>query len=194
MLEGLAAGVSETLAWGVLLHDVGKPPTFTPASGPGTRIRFDNHAEVGAVMTEAICRRLRFSNAATEQIVLLVRNHLRFIDVPRMRPATLKRFVRLPHFEEHLELHRLDCLSSHAKLDTYDFVLRFLAETPPEEVRPPRLVSGNDLKALGLPPGPLFGKILAAIEEAQLEGRVKTREEALELLQRMAREGGSGGG
>jgi poly(A) polymerase len=190
MLEGLPAGVSETLAWGVLLHDVGKPPTFTPPSGPGTRIRFDNHADVGAAMAEAICRRLRFSNAATEQIVSLVRNHLRFIDVPRMRPATLKRFVRLPHFEEHLELHRLDCISSHAKLDTYHFVVRFLAETPPEEVRPPRLVSGNDLKELGLRPGPLFGKILGAVEEAQLEGRVKTREEALELLQRMVRERG----
>jgi poly(A) polymerase len=186
MLEGLPAGVSDTLAWGVLLHDVGKPPTFTP-SGPGTRIRFDNHADVGAAMAEAICRRLRFSNAATEQIDSLVRNHLRFIDVPRMRPATLKRFVRLPHFEEHLELHRLDCLSSHAKLDTYDFVCRFLAETPPEEVHPPRLVTGNDLKALGLQPGPLFGKILTAVEEAQLEGRVKTRVEALELLQNMAR-------
>jgi putative nucleotidyltransferase with HDIG domain len=193
MLEGLPAGVSETLAWGVLLHDVGKPPTFTPPSGPGTRIRFDNHADVGAAMAEAICRRLRFSNAATEQIVSLVRNHLRFIDVPRMRPATLKRFVRLPDFEEHLELHRLDCLSSHAKLDTYDYVRRFLAETPPEEVRPPRLVNGNDLKALGLQPGPLFGRILAAVEEAQLEGSVKTREEALELLQNMAREEGSRG-
>ena len=189
MLEGLAAGGPETLAWGVLLHDVGKPPTFTPASGPGTRIRFDNHTEVGAAMAEAICRRLRFSNASTDQIVSLVRNHLRFIDVPRMRPATLKRFVRLPRFEEHLELHRLDCLSSHGKLDAYEFVRRFLAETPPEEVRPPRLVSGDDLKAFGLPPGPLFGKILAAVEEAQLEGRVKTREEALELLQTMAREG-----
>ncbi|MDE3137661.1 MAG: CCA tRNA nucleotidyltransferase [Acidobacteriota bacterium] len=186
MLEGLPAGVSETLAWGVLLHDVGKPPTFTPPSGPGTRIRFDNHADVGAAMAEAICRRLRFSNAATEQIDSLVRNHLRFIDVPRMRTATLKRFVRLPDFEEHLELHRLDCLSSHAKLDTYDYVRRFLAETPPEEVRPPRLVDGNDLKALGLQPGPVFGKILAAVEEAQLEGRVKTRQEALELLQNMA--------
>jgi poly(A) polymerase len=189
MLEGLPAGVPETLAWGVLLHDVGKPPTFTPASGPGTRIRFDSHTEVGAAMAEAICRRLRFSNASTEQIVSLVRNHLRFIDVPRMRPATLKRFVRLPRFEEHLELHRLDCLSSHGKLDAYEFVRRFLAETPPEEVRPPRLVSGDDLKALGLSPGPLFGKILAAVEEAQLEGRVKTREEALDLLRTMAREG-----
>jgi poly(A) polymerase len=193
MLEGLPAGASETLAWGVLLHDVGKPPTFTPPSGPGTRIRFDNHADVGAAMAEAICRRLRFSNAATEQIVSLVRNHLRFIDVPRMRPATLKRFVRLPLFEEHLELHRLDCLSSHAKLDTYDFVLRFLAETPPEEVRPPRLVDGNDLKAFGLQPGPAFGKILAAVEEAQLEGRVKTREEALDLLQSLAQDRGMTG-
>lgn len=187
MLDGLPAGASPTLAWGVLLHDVGKPPTFTPPSGPGGRIRFDGHTEIGAVMAQAICRRLRFSNAATEQIVSLVRNHLRFIDVPRMRPATLKRFVRLPHFEEHLELHRLDCLASHGKLDTYQFVQRFLAETPPEEVRPPRLVTGHDLKALGLQPGPVFGEILNALEEAQLEGKLKTREEALVFLQMMVR-------
>ncbi len=187
MLDGLPAGASPTLAWGVLLHDVGKPPTFTPPSGPGGRIRFDGHTEIGAVMAQAICRRLRFSNAATEQIVSLVRNHLRFIDVPRMRPATLKRFVRLPHFEEHLELHRLDCLASHGKLDTYQFVQRFLAETPPEEVRPPRLVTGHDLKALGLQPGPVFGEILNALEEAQLEGKLKTREEALAFLQMMVR-------
>ncbi len=188
MLQELPSGVSETLAWAVLLHDVGKPPTFMPASEPGSRIRFDGHAEVGAVMTQAICKRLRFSNAQTEQTVSLVRNHLRFIDVPRMKPATLKRFVRLPAFDEHLELHRLDCLSSHGKLDTYDFVRRFLAETPAEEVRPPRLVDGNDLKSLGFNPGPLFGKILTAIEEAQLDGRVKTREEALALMAEMARE------
>ena len=188
MLQELPAGVSETLAWAVLLHDVGKPPTFTPASGPGSRIRFDGHAEVGAVMTQAICKRLRFSNAQAEQSVSLVRNHLRFIDVPRMKPATLKRFVRLPAFEEHLELHRLDCLSSHGKLDTYDFVRRFLAVTPAEEVRPPRLVSGEDLKSLGLKPGPIFGRILAAIEEAQLDAKVKTREDALALAGEMARE------
>ena len=192
MLQELPSGVSETLAWAVLLHDVGKPPTFMPASEPGSRIRFDGHAEVGAVMTQAICKRLRFSNAQTEQTVSLVRNHLRFIDVPRMKPATLKRFVRLPAFDEHLELHRLDCLSSHGKLDTYDFVRRFLAETPAEEVRPPRLVDGNDLKSLGFKPGPLFGKILTAIEEAQLDGRVKTREEALALMAEMAREEGGG--
>jgi len=188
MLERLPAGVSPTLAWGVLLHDVGKPPTFTPPAGPGGRIRFDKHAEVGAVMAEAICRRWRFSNAAAEQICSLVRNHLRFIEVTRMRPATLKRFVRLPLFDEHLELHRLDCLNSHGKLDAYNFVRRFLAETPPEEVRPPRLVTGEDLKQLGLRPGPLFGQILRAIEEAQLEGRVKSREAAMALLREMAQE------
>jgi poly(A) polymerase len=194
MLEGLPPGVSNTLAWGVLLHDVGKPPTFTPPSGPGTRVRFDNHTEVGARMAEELCRRLRFSNADTEQIVSLVRHHLRFIDVPQMRPATLKRFVRLPLFDEHLELHRLDCLASHGKLDTYDFVRRFIAETPPEDVRPPRLVTGHDLKQLGLPPGPRFGQLLRAVEEAQLEGRVRTREQALgligELLQDSAEPGG----
>jgi len=188
MLDGLASGVSPTLAWGVLLHDVGKPPTFTPPAGPGGRIRFDSHVEVGAVMTEAIFRRLRFSNAATEQVSSLVRNHLRFMDVPRMRPATLKRFVRLPLFDEHLELHRLDCLASHGKLDTYEFVRRFLAETPPEQVRPPRLVTGEDLKQLGLRPSPLFGELLHAIEEAQLEGRVKSREEAMALVRAMAQE------
>jgi poly(A) polymerase len=185
MLDGLPAGVSPTLAWGVLLHDVGKPPTFTPPAGPGGRIRFDNHADVGAAMAESICRRLRFSGAASEQIAALVRNHLRFIDVPHMRPATLKRFVRLPHFDEHLELHRLDCQASHGHLDTYEYVRRFLAETPPEEVRPPRLVTGEDLKKLGLRPGPQFGEILRAIEEAQLEGGVKTREEALVFAQGM---------
>jgi poly(A) polymerase len=188
MLEQLPAGVSPTLAWGVLLHDVGKPATFTPPTGPGGRIRFDSHVEVGAAMAEAICRRLRFSGGATEQIAALVRNHLRFIEVGRMRPATLKRFVRLPLFDEHLELHRLDCLASHGKLDAYDFVRRFLAETPAEEVRPPRLLTGEDLKGMGLRPGPQFGEILRAIEEAQLENRVKSREEALALARGMMQE------
>ena len=120
MLEKLQPDCSPTLAWGVLLHDVGKPPTFAPAAGPGTRIRFDGHVEVGARMAEHICRTLRFSNEDTEQIEALVANHLRFKDVPQMRTATLKRFVRLPRFEEHLELHRLDCLASHGSLDAYD--------------------------------------------------------------------------
>jgi poly(A) polymerase len=181
MLENLTANCSPTLAWGVLLHDVGKPPTFAPAKGPGTRIRFDGHVEVGARMADRICRELRFSNDDTEQIETLVASHLRFKDVRQMRQATLKRFVRLPKFEEHLELHRLDCLSSHGSLDAYEFVSDFLAKTPPEQVRPPRLVTGEDLKGMGIRPGPRFKEILLAVEEAQLDGRFSDREGALEF-------------
>jgi len=181
MLEKLPPNCSPTLAWGVLLHDVGKPATFAPAAGPGTRIRFDGHVEVGARMAERICRELRFSNDDTEQIETLVANHLRFKDVHEMRQATLKRFVRLPMFEEHLELHRLDCLASHGSLEAYDFVQQFLAMTPPELVRPPRLVTGDDLKEMGIRPGPRFKEILLAVEEAQLDGRFSDRESALEF-------------
>jgi poly(A) polymerase len=187
MLEKLQPNCSPTLAWGVLLHDVGKPPTFAPAKGPGTRIRFDGHVDVGARMSEHICRTLRFSNEDTEQIETLVANHLRFIDVPRMRTATLKRFVRLPRFEEHLELHRLDCLASHGSLEAYNFVQRFLVETPPEKVYPPRLVTGDDLKVMGLAPGPRFREILLAVEEAQLEGRLHDRESALQFARSICR-------
>jgi poly(A) polymerase len=180
MLEKLQPNCSPTLAWGVLLHDVGKPPTFAPANGPGTRIRFDGHVEVGARMADHICHNLRFSNDDTEQIEKLVANHMRFKDVPQMRTATLKRFVRLPRFDEHLGLHRLDCLASHGSLEIYNFVQRFLVETPPEKVYPPKLVTGDDLKRMGLVPGPRFREILLAVEEAQLEGRLLDRESALQ--------------
>jgi len=182
MLDMLPAGASSTRAWGVLLHDVGKPPTFTPAAGPGTRIRFDGHVEVGTKMSEDIGRALRFPNADIEQIAALVANHLRFKDVPQMRPSTLKRFVRLPHFEEHLELHRLDCLSSHRNLENYEMVRKFIAETPPEEVRPARLVTGDDLKALGYTPGPEFKAILRTVEDAQLDGRLSSHADALQFI------------
>ncbi len=182
MLEQLPANCSPTLAWGVLLHDVGKPPTFTPPDGPNGRIRFDRHVEVGTKMAEDICRRLRFSGDDTEQISALVANHLKFKDVHQMKLSTLKRFVRLPRFEEHLELHRLDCLSSHRNLDAYEFVRKFIAETPPEQVRPPRLLTGEDLKILGYRPGPQFKEILEAVEEAQLNGRIHNKDEALKLI------------
>ncbi|MGA8269249.1 MAG: CCA tRNA nucleotidyltransferase [Candidatus Acidiferrales bacterium] len=182
ILEMLSAGVSPTLAWGALLHDVGKPPTFAPPNGPDGRIRFDRHVEVGTRMAEDIARRLRFPNEETDQVAALVANHLRFKDVPQMRASTLKRFVRLPKFEEHLELHRMDCLSSHRQLEIYDFVRRFIAETPPEEVRPAKLVTGDDLKALGLNPGPAFKEILQNVEDAQLEGRIRTRDDAIALI------------
>jgi poly(A) polymerase len=166
-----------TLAFGVLLHDVGKPPTFRVAE----RIRFDGHAEVGAEMARNILSRLKFSTEDCRQVESLVANHMRFKDVRQMRPSTLKRFLRLPHFEEHLELHRLDCLASNGHTDTYNFVRGKLAELGEQELRPARLISGRDLIEAGYAPGPGFGRALEAVETAQLEGEIQTREEALAL-------------
>ncbi|MBZ5645677.1 MAG: CCA tRNA nucleotidyltransferase [Acidobacteriia bacterium] len=176
LLEGLKQQCSRTLAWGALLHDVGKPPTFRVAPD---RIRFDGHVEVGTRMAEEICHRLRMSNDDTGQIAALVANHLRFADVTRMKQSTLKRFLRLDRFDEHLELHRLDCLSSHGDLSLYEFTKHKLDATPPEEIRPEPLITGNDLIEAGYKPGPQFKEILAAVEDAQLDGSVKNREEAL---------------
>jgi putative nucleotidyltransferase with HDIG domain len=177
MLEGLRSPTL-TLALGVLLHDVGKPPTFRIAD----RIRFDEHAEVGAAMAERILTRLRFSNQEIHQVVMLVARHLRFKDVPNMRESTLKRFLRMERFEEHLELHRLDCVMSHGLLGNYEFARRKLDDLPAEVLKPPRLLSGHDLIAAGYHPGPAFAAMLAEAEDAQLEGRIHTREEALELI------------
>jgi poly(A) polymerase len=174
MLEGLRAP-TPTLALGVLLHDVGKPPTFSLRD----RIRFDNHVEVGAKMAEEIALRLRLSSREIEQVVELVRHHLRFKDFPRMRRSTQLRFLRLPGFAEHLELHRLDCLASHGDLSTYEMAKRLLDETPAEEIRPAPLLRGDDLIAQGYLPGPIFKEILQAVEDAQLEGKVHTPAEAL---------------
>jgi poly(A) polymerase len=182
MLQQLPAGCPSTLAWGVLLHDVGKPATFKPASHTGDRIRFDGHVEVGVRMAEEICRRLRFSNEDTAQIAALVANHMKFKDVPQMKPSTLKRFARLNRFDEHLELHRLDCLSSHRMLNNYEFMQAYVRDTPPEQIRPARLLTGDDLLAMGLQPGPSFKQILDSVEEAQLNDLVHTREEAIEFL------------
>jgi len=184
MLEMLGQGASPTLAWGVLLHDVGKPPTFQSAAETGDRIRFNHHVEVGVRMAGEICRRLRFSNEDTDQIVALVANHMKFGVVEEMKKATLKRFVRLPKFDEHQELHRLDCLSSHRQLEAYEFVQRFLEETPSEQVRPGRLLSGDDLLEMGYQAGPKFARILREVEDAQLEGLIRTNAEAREFVRR----------
>jgi poly(A) polymerase len=191
MIEGLEAGCSATLAWGVLLHDVGKPPTFRSAKETGDRIRFNNHVDVGVRMAEQICRRYRFSNEETAQILALIANHMRFKDVESMRASTLKRFVRLPQFGEHMALHRLDCLSSHRRLDAYEFIARLLEETPPEGINPPKLLTGNDLQEMGYHPGPLFSEILRSLEDAQLEGEIQTREQAREHVKNRFREKGA---
>lgn len=181
LLEQLPAGVSPTLALGALLHDVGKPATFRVAPD---RIRFDGHVEVGEKVAADILHRLRLSNDETAQVLALVANHMRFADIAKMKDSTLKRFFRLPRFDEHMELHRMDCTASHGKLDLYDFTRRKLEETPPQEIRPAPLVTGNDLIAAGYEPGPRFKEILEAIEDAQLEGRLQSREQALEFVGR----------
>lgn len=169
---------SPALALGVLLHDVGKPVTFRVAD----RIRFDGHVEAGVEIAKRILGRLRFSTDDTEQVLALIANHMRFKDAPAMRESTLKRFLRLPRFPEHLELHRLDCLSSHRNLENYEFLREKLAASPPEALKPPRLLTGDDLLRAGYVPGPLFSKMLEAVEDAQLEGVIGTKEEALALV------------
>jgi poly(A) polymerase len=166
------------LALGVLLHDIGKPPTFTVKE----RIRFDGHDKKGAEMAKEVCRRLRLSSDETEEVVELVREHLRFIPVKEMRESTLKRFLRNENIEKHLELHRLDCLASHEDLTSYEFCVRKLAEFGREAMKPPPLLNGDDLIALGFKPAPLFSEILERLEDLQLEGRLQSREEALEWV------------
>jgi poly(A) polymerase len=177
MLEKLERP-TPTLALGVLLHDVGKPLTFSVRD----RIRFDNHTEVGAKMAEEICARLRLPSRDTARVAELTRQHLRFKDFPHMRRSTQLRFLRMEGFEEHLELHRLDCLASHGDLTNYELARRMLNETPAEEIKPEPLLRGDDLIAQGYTPGPVFKKLLQAVEDAQLEGRIHTRADALRLL------------
>lgn len=179
LLEKLPADCSPTLAWGALLHDVGKPATFQRAPD---RIRFNGHVEVGVKIAAEICRRLRFSNDETDQILALVDNHMRFGAVKEMRESTLKRFFRLPRFDEHLALHRIDCLSSHGDLTLYHFARKRFADLPPDSVRPKLILTGRDLIAAGYQPGPRFKKLLALAEDAQLEGRIHTLQQALDLI------------
>jgi poly(A) polymerase len=178
MLELLPAQVSVPLVFAVLLHDIGKPPTYSldPAEG---RIRFNAHDKVGAGMTRAILERLRFSRDEIEAAVEAVDQHMVFKDVQRMRVAKLKRFMARPGFEEEMELHRVDCQSSHAMLDNYEFLHRKQEEFANEPLIPPPLVNGNDLIALGWKPGPKFKEVLDAVQTRQLEGTLTTHEEAL---------------
>ncbi|MGA8597164.1 MAG: CCA tRNA nucleotidyltransferase [Bryobacteraceae bacterium] len=173
---------SATLAIGALLHDIGKPATFRVAD----RIRFDGHAEAGVEIARGILERLRFSRNETDQILGLISNHMRFKDVPRMRQSTLKRFLRLPDFDEHLELHRVDCLASHGDLDIWRFARENLAALGEDELRPKRLLTGRDLIAAGYRPGPELGRALEEVETAQLEGLIHTKDEALRFAKKLA--------
>jgi len=169
MLEALPRPCSPALALGVLLHDVGKPPTFRRAPD---RIRFDRHASIGAVMAERICSRLRLPGAEAAAVAALVADHMKFIELGRMRESTRKRFLRQPRMAERLELLRLDSTMSHGDLSLYQLAREKLSELSPEELRPPKLVTGDDLIAMGYAPGPRFKQILEAVEDAQLEGQL----------------------
>ena len=186
LLEKLRPGASATLAWGALLHDIGKPATWrAPNPGdPQDRIRFNGHVEVGVRIAEDVLSRLRFSNEDTAQIVALVKNHMRFGDILQMRESTLKRFLRLPHFDEHLALHRLDCTSCHGDLTLYNFAKQQYETAPPEHIRPKLLLTGRDLIAAGYRPGPQFKAMLEAAEDAQLEGLATTPEAALDKVRK----------
>jgi poly(A) polymerase len=179
LLDRLPHPCPITLAWGALLHDVGKPATFRVAPD---RIRFDGHVDVGVKIAEEICRRLRFSNDDTDQILALVDNHMRFAHVQQMKESTFKRFVRMPRFDEHLQLHRMDCQASHDNLTSYNFTREKMASMPPAAMRPVPLITGDDLIALGYKPGPQFKKILSGVEDGQLEGRLQTKEEAMAFV------------
>ncbi|HXS78152.1 MAG TPA: CCA tRNA nucleotidyltransferase [Terracidiphilus sp.] len=179
LLEQLQPNCPMTLAWGALLHDVGKPPTYREAPD---RIRFDGHVEVGVAIAADICRRFRFSNDETRQILALVDNHMRFADAPRMKASTLKRFFRLEDFPEHLALHRMDCMAAHRNLDIYNFVRERYQSLPEQEVRPTPLLTGRELIAAGYSPGPTFKQMLQAVEDAQLDGAIATPEQALTLV------------
>ncbi|MEI8233245.1 MAG: CCA tRNA nucleotidyltransferase [Verrucomicrobiota bacterium] len=178
MLELLPLETSVPLAFSVLFHDIGKPATFSrdPADG---RIRFSGHDKVSAEMTFRVMERLRFSRDEIDATVEAVANHMVFKDVQSMRVARLKRFMARPHFADELELHRVDCASSHGMLDNYTFLLQKRDEFASEPLIPPPLVNGRDLLALGWKPGPKIGEVLEAVQTRQLEGALHTREEAL---------------
>lgn len=180
MLANMKEKPSKELAFAVLLHDIGKPLTFKIED----RIRFNSHEKAGVGIAEKILTRLKFSNEEKERILDLIGSHMKFMYVMKMRVSKLKRFLRKPFFQEHLELHRLDCVSSHGGLDNYTFCVQKCAEFSKEEtqLRPEPLITGNTLISMGLTPGPVFKKILTAIEDLQLEGKITSEEQAIEYI------------
>jgi len=179
LLQQLEQGTAATLAWAALLHDVGKPATFHQAED---RIRFNNHAEVGVAIAADLAARFRFSNAETSQVLALVAHHMQFMEALHMRESTLKRFLRMDRFEEHLALHRMDCLASSGHLENWQFMHERMSAATVEQVRPKPLLTGHNLIAAGYRPGPVFAAMLRAAEDAQLEGRIASLEQALRLV------------
>jgi len=176
------------VALGALLHDIGKAPTVQHTD----RIRFPHHCKVGAEMARQVCNRLRYPKRLTHIVSAITREHMRFKDVMHMRQSTLKRFLREPYFGHLLEVHRLDCLASHGDLTAWEFCAAHLAGLTEEETRPQPLITGTDLIELGYTPGPRFRTILAAVEDAWLEGTLDSADRARRfVLDRFPREPGT---
>ncbi|HPH55949.1 MAG TPA: CCA tRNA nucleotidyltransferase [Smithella sp.] len=167
------------LAWGTLLHDVGKALT---RSEDEKGVHFYGHVQQGEIIADTIMQRLKFSRMQRETVVNLIRQHMVFMNVRKMRPGRLKRFLRMPDFDLHLELHRLDCLASHGILDNYEFCLEQMKILALDDLHPPRLLTGNDLIAMGFTPGKIIKDILLAVEEEQLEGRIQSVEQAINYV------------
>jgi putative nucleotidyltransferase with HDIG domain len=180
-LSFLPENPSLALAWAVLLHDIGKPATKTFSD----RIRFNNHNVVGAKMTINVLKRLRAPNALIDAAAAMVENHMNFMNVSKMRLSTLKKFLSRETIRDELELHRIDCLSSHGDLENYYFVKEKLSGFKAEQIKPKPFVTGRDLIEFGLAPGPAFGRILSAVYDLQLEEKVASREEALKAMHGM---------
>ena len=184
LMLSLMRGANEALAWSVLLHDVGKPPTRTFERG---RIRFPGHARVGGELSQTVLRRLHASRRMCESVAAIVGNHMTLIDVARMRPARLRRLLARPTFADELELHRIDCAASHGSMDNYCFLLDEMARLRDEPAIPPGLINGRDLLDLGIEPGPLVGQLLKDVQERQLNGELHDTAAALAWVKQWCR-------
>jgi poly(A) polymerase len=176
LLEFFQFPVSTILALSALFHDAGKPRTSAIRKG---RLTFYEHSEEGAKIAESVMKRLRFSNEDIAGVCQCIANHMKFMDVKKMRAGKLKQFISRPYFDEEMELHRIDCEASHGMLDNYEFLKEKIKEYAHLELKPKPFVNGNDLIAMGMTPGPVMKPILEELYELQLEGTHKTREEAL---------------
>lgn len=177
MLEQMPSDASPSLPWSILFHDIAKPQTASRDPATGT-IHFYGHEKVGAAMAETILQRLRFPRKQIEEIVACVRQHMQFKDVAKMRKSTVRRLLLRPTFPLELELHRLDCLGSHGRLDHYELLVREAEELARQPELTPPLITGDDLKALGMAPGPAMGALLQEIRDKQLQGELTTPEAA----------------
>lgn len=173
-----------TLAWSALLHDIGKPPTLTRED----RIRFNNHDLLGAEMAVEVLERLRRPRKVADRVYDLIRRHIHFSTLRKMRKSKLRRWLQDGSFPLHLELHRLDCLASHAMLGNWWFGVGAWKEEMEREPEPEPLLRGGDIVAMGVKAGPEVGRLLRLVEDARLEGEIGSQKEALEFLKKVLAE------